>query len=247
MTLERQRFRNRRQSQGENIATYVSSLRKLSLTCEFGPIEDSILRDQFLEGIFSRRLRRKLYAETQPLSFTRAIEVADIFERTERDLEEFDQKLSCQAVASGAVHSPRSPNPGRQQERQTGALSRTSRGRLRHSWINREDDHEFRQPTSELCMYCGRQPHRRADCPASEKTCFSCGKRGHFSEVCRLRRQNTPRASDKRSTHCLSRRKSTRPPKESGYHRAQVRDIRPDDSPFEDDDTASVFPVRPAW
>lgn len=38
---------------------------------------------------------------------------------------------------------------------------------------------------AESCQFCGRRPHPREECPASGMTCFSCGKIGHFSNVCR--------------------------------------------------------------
>ena len=43
------------------------------------------------------------------------------------------------------------------------------------------------------CLYCVRKPHsRRSLCPAYNSNCYTCGKRDHYSRVCR---SVTPRES----------------------------------------------------
>lgn len=53
------------------------------------------------------------------------------------------------------------------------------------------------------CKYCGRSHSFEEPCPARNKSCSSCGKRGHFRAVCRNRSDNqvatTSRAPGKRS------------------------------------------------
>lgn len=58
-----------------------------------------VLRDQSTEGIASRRLRAHLYAEPQPLTFSRAVDVATIFEQKEKELQELAGYSSCQALS----------------------------------------------------------------------------------------------------------------------------------------------------
>ncbi|CAN7937554.1 unnamed protein product [Ixodes hexagonus] len=38
------------------------------------------------------------------------------------------------------------------------------------------------------CFFCGRRRHERALCPASQATCFLCGKLGNFAVACQSRR-----------------------------------------------------------
>ncbi|XP_042145272.1 uncharacterized protein LOC120848911 [Ixodes scapularis] len=40
----------------------------------------------------------------------------------------------------------------------------------------------------DACYFCGRRRHDRAVCPASQATCFLCGKWGHFAVACQSRR-----------------------------------------------------------
>lgn len=35
------------------------------------------------------------------------------------------------------------------------------------------------------CYFCGSNIHKRETCPAREATCNSCGKKGHYSRVCK--------------------------------------------------------------
>jgi len=36
-----------------------------------------------------------------------------------------------------------------------------------------------------VCNFCGKALYERHRCPALDAVCYSCGKRGHFSRVCR--------------------------------------------------------------
>ena len=62
-TVERYRFFMRNQGQDENIDTYVTDLRMLSSTCNFGQIRDSLIRDRIVCGIIDSGLRERLLRE----------------------------------------------------------------------------------------------------------------------------------------------------------------------------------------
>jgi hypothetical protein len=49
-TYERYCFNKRDQEQGENIDTYVAALRTLVKTCNYGTLEDSLIRDRIVSG-----------------------------------------------------------------------------------------------------------------------------------------------------------------------------------------------------
>ena len=37
----------------------------------------------------------------------------------------------------------------------------------------------------QLCFFCGNSRHPRANCPARDRNCHKCGRRGHFGTVCK--------------------------------------------------------------
>ena len=58
--------------------------------------------------------------------------------------------------------------------------------------------------------FCGRYFHQRNHCPAKEVTCYSCGKKEHYSKVCRSKSQVPREAkSRQRQTASISVREST--------------------------------------
>ena len=53
---ERLVFNQRNQKEGERIDNFVSELKRLSLTCEFGDLKDSLIRDRIVGGVLSDEL-----------------------------------------------------------------------------------------------------------------------------------------------------------------------------------------------
>ena len=53
-------FNQRNQKEGERIDNYVSELKRLSLTCDFGDLRDSLIRDRIVGGVLSDELRGEL-------------------------------------------------------------------------------------------------------------------------------------------------------------------------------------------
>ena len=60
VTHERYVFNRRAQDTGESFDVFLSDLRRLVRTCQYGLLEDSILRDRIVIGIVDDATRRKL-------------------------------------------------------------------------------------------------------------------------------------------------------------------------------------------
>jgi len=59
-TFERFKFNQRIQHSNETIDTYVSALRTLVRSCNFGALENSLLRDRIVIGVRDDATRKKL-------------------------------------------------------------------------------------------------------------------------------------------------------------------------------------------
>ena len=58
--------------------------------------------------------------------------------------------------------------------------------------------------TRRQCFFCARAYHERKYCPAINSTCFSCGKIGHFSRVCRSNNDSGKRLKSTNQSATLS-------------------------------------------
>ena len=139
-------------------------------------IKDLVRRCQFKQGEMESRKIDLLYhatlhfevrkfvhnAKPSELSYDRMIEVAKAHERTCQEYQ-----MHKQAHSGGASNYT---NP----LLQTHALSKSFQ------------KHPPRRP----CGKCGRS-HGHGDCPAQGATCNSCGKKNHWSTVCRTRRHSS--------------------------------------------------------
>ncbi len=65
VVAERHKFRSRKLNADETIDAYLTSLRELVKTCEFGALEDEMLRDQILEKCCSKQVSERLLAQQQ--------------------------------------------------------------------------------------------------------------------------------------------------------------------------------------
>ena len=60
---ERYKFHQRNQNQGETVAEYLAALRRTAAECQFAAFLEEALRDQFVCGLASKHLQRRLLLE----------------------------------------------------------------------------------------------------------------------------------------------------------------------------------------
>ena len=146
---------------------YVTRLRTLAKTCQFGTSLDEMIRDQIIEKCESNALRRRLLGERE-FTLDDLLPIARSFELADRQALEMEQKFES-STHLNSIERKRDF----QQSRRNSA--------------KREDNNKQKS----VCYCCGNEGHRAkdAECPALNKTCRRCGKSGHFVRVCR---QTTP-------------------------------------------------------
>ena len=171
ITFDRYTFLSRKQMKGEPEEKFYGCLRELSLNCDLGNREESIIRDVFIANMQDGEIQRELLKETREPK--KALEIAISIEMGIQT----QLKISGTATnnSTNEVHSINN---------------------IQGSWNKkRPSTNQFVKPT--ICPNCGYgwTPSHRKNCPARGKTCKNCGTSNHFAKVCRKTKQaNKPRS-----------------------------------------------------
>ncbi|XP_064091617.1 uncharacterized protein LOC135205183 [Macrobrachium nipponense] len=185
--FERYQFIEASQESGETIDSFVTKLKKLASTCEFGDLEDRLI-EQIIVRSNSQELRKKLLQEKKlnlqkVLEIARAIETANyqssvIVGKTHNNSSQVNHvayKRSYQHAKTGQTNETSKPSPGifKYNKVKPNAYSQKSQGHI-----------GTQKPQKKSCFRCGKQDHYSNDwdkCPASGQTCNNCRKRGHLT------------------------------------------------------------------
>ena len=164
-------FFSRNQENGESIDHYVTVLKTLSDTCEFGNLKESLIRDRLVFGILDNSVRERLLRDPE-LTLQTAIELrVRSAELTNAQLKQIkaDQKITEELP----IHHVKSNSE--------------------HSYKNREQN--LLTPIVN-CKYCGKKhPRDKNQCPAFGEKCQKCGKYNHFAATCKSKSRRTPRVN----------------------------------------------------
>ena len=163
ISYERYVLNRRAQDLGETFDSFLSDIRRLIRSCEYGDLEESIIRDRIVIGIRDDSTRRKLL-QIRKLTLASAIDVC-------RATEVATKQLKAMAPPLDDVH----------------ALSRSpSRNKAHRSRYAPEYDRKMERHSSQRCEYCGRshEPTKEA-CPAYGQICRACSRRHHFQHMCK--------------------------------------------------------------
>ena len=161
VSYERYKFFSRAQESGESIDQYVTILRKLCETCEFGTLKNSLIKDRIVLGVNNTKTRERLL-RVPDLTLQKALDVVRSVEATDMQMKELDDS---------SVHGI-----GREKNKSTDKKTPS-------------DNEEKRPPSKKFnCGNCGTR-HGARECPAYGKTCNYCQRRNHFQSVCRSRKK----------------------------------------------------------
>ena len=93
-TYERYVFNRRDQESNESVDAYVTVLRKLAKTCNYGPLTDSLIRNRMVVGINDNSARKKLL-QTSKLTLGQCIDICRSSQTLARQLKEMNQEDVC--------------------------------------------------------------------------------------------------------------------------------------------------------
>lgn len=174
VTLERHKFYKRAQQPGESASTYVGALRILAASCNYNTFEEEMFRDQLVEKTNSKKVQETLLSKPD-LTLQKAFEIATRIESTTSYLEQIS--ISQPTVTVTSVAAVKSKNKRFQEHSQQmrsggGFPNSNTSSNTRRRWE---------------CYRCGSNSHlgNAKFCPALNKTCSKCFKRGHFASVCK--------------------------------------------------------------
>ena len=158
-TYERYKFNIRKQEKEEKVDEYVANLRQLTKTCNFGSLEESLIRDRVVLGIQDDNVRRRLLQEND-LTLTQAVQTIRAHETTSDQMRVMTQQET---------------RPCLQQSADLHAVNGGRRDRQRKV-----------TPNIGWCKYCGtKHMFKKEQCPAWGKTCQLCGRLNHVASKCR--------------------------------------------------------------
>ena len=74
ITLERYKFNTRVQKPDETVDQFVVDLRQMAKTCDYGVLEEDMVRDRIVVGIYSTTMKERLLRESD-LTFKTALDL----------------------------------------------------------------------------------------------------------------------------------------------------------------------------
>ena len=159
-TLERYVFRSRMQQPGESFDAFLTDLKLKAKTCNFGVLQDSLIRDQLVFGIEDKKVRERLLRETD-LTLAAAVRI-------------------CHASELALQHAKTFSNGANGADKNSTAIATVStRPQKQKIWQPKrhKDSETFN------CKRCGTQ-HAPKQCPAYGKVCNKCKGQNHFAKQC---------------------------------------------------------------
>ena len=160
MIYERYLFNKRVQEPSESVDHYPTDIIKQAGRCQYGRLQDELVRDRLVSGIQNDRIREKLLSKND-LTLTKAIQLLKSSEATQ--LQARDMAMpETNTIKAITTHSRK-----QQQDR-----------------VPKQDTWGGSKP-QKPCRYCGRKHEfKKAACPAVAKQCYICNKMGHFGKQC---------------------------------------------------------------
>ena len=99
---ERLKFRKQIQKSGENIATYLVSLKQLAETCDYKQFLDEALRDQLVCGLRSEAIQKRLLTEAE-LDLKKALKISQAMEAATRQTMELQGATPVDSTHNGQI------------------------------------------------------------------------------------------------------------------------------------------------
>jgi len=173
---------SRRHAPTESISEFLQAMKGLAKECSFDDVSaavyrEELTRDSFINNLSSSSIRQRLL-EKDNLTLVQAYELADSIDRAQRQSQHMNQVVGHTMTAASTA--PLEGPPGDCDVALDGLSVATAR--------TQSSSPHNKEVVRQSCCHCGLHQHKsRLMCPAHEAICHACGKRGHYSRVCRTK------------------------------------------------------------
>lgn len=174
ITVERHNFLTRRQKDNETLDEFVTDLKNLSLTCEFGILQNSLIKDLLICGLNKSNLfMKERLLQEDDLTLDRALKIWKSLELSQGQAQALltNEDNNVYSIQSGS-RNYRQPGSGQSRNRHQFTASqnqgherqRTSSFHSTRSYNNNDNSGGQRGRDNKHCQRCGQQ--HRYKCPA---------------------------------------------------------------------------------
>ena len=170
---ERSVFRRAGFHSNETVASYVTRLKQLAVTCEFEE-RDTMIRDQVIEKCPSLTLRKKLLEQGSTLDLDTVLALATTEESVVKQADEIQAQGN--GVASKNINGNGTVN---RVSEKTGKRHRRTQSQQHSANSNSSASKDGKK----VCFRCKSPKHLASsqDCPARDRVCRVCSKKGHYA------------------------------------------------------------------
>ena len=173
LVVERRKFFWKNQHDDETFDQYMTELKNLASTCEFGELHDGLLTYKIADGIRSEKIRDVLLRKGAEMTLVKAINICRTDEITRMQMKEMSDKeingINKKKYWKSSKH-----------KKQGGGSDQTA--------IKRDQkDESSRSNDGKKCKFCGRI-HKPRECPAYGQECRKCKKKNHWASCCYTRK-----------------------------------------------------------
>ena len=193
IAFERYNFICRKQKKTESLEQFHADLVELASRADCGGRESELVRDMFTAHMNNEKIAEKLLAQTRTPQ-----EAYEYAIRREKGIEH-SRTMKVNLIGGQAATTPKQEpihyvyTIGRENQQynlnnQRGRGSFRGRPYPRGSQNTRGQQYQQQRNTNyKQCFKCGNQygPNHLQSCPAKDKICSKCAKRGHFAKVFR--------------------------------------------------------------
>ena len=173
LVVERRKFFWKNQHDDETFDQYMTELKNLASTCEFGELHDGLLTYKIVDGIRSEKIRDVLLRKGAEMTLVKAINICRTDEITRMQMKEMSDKeingINKKKYWKSSKH-----------KKQGGGSDQAA--------IKRDQkDESSRSNDGKKCKFCGRI-HKPRECPAYGQECHKCKKKNHWASCCYTRK-----------------------------------------------------------